>query len=306
LLSKGTSLMSKTNIIKFDPAIPARFKDWFGPPAVLTAEDLQIHNRILSGLFHDVKPQDFIECMFIEELAALHSERLSLRRRRCNVIRKAHNEKFEPLERELLQDAERRKKELREELAFDKTLAANSRFHPRGTQPQTQFAIEQEMNEAKTNKRLSEIDVETNKKLAELQKLKDGPIDEAACFDQWIDAVERIDKRLEVVERDILVTQKLLDEHRTGLGQRLRQSPEEVVDVEFAEGPASAGEEAVVREQAPANHEVNKESTGPMMASSVSELSSPMSAKVNGNAPIQLDAPAAAALPPSSGPTEQQ
>jgi hypothetical protein len=302
LLRKGTSPMPKNIIIKFDPGIPARFKEWFGPPAVLTAEDLQIHNRILSGLFHDVNPQDFIGCMFIEELASLHSERLSLRRGKSNLIRKAHNEKFERQERELLQDAERRKEEIRHR---------NQTFEPRypgahDAKTETKITIERKIREAKMNKRLAEIDAETNKKLAELQKLKDDPIDEAACFDQWIDAVERIDKRLEVVERNILVTQKLLHEHRTGLGQRLRQSLEEVVDVEFVERPAPAGEEAVAREQAPANPEVNKESTGPMAASSVSELSSPTSAKVDGSAPFQVDAPAAAALPPSSGPTEQQ
>jgi hypothetical protein len=102
--------MSKHNIIKFDPTVPTKFAGWFGPPAVLTAEDLHIHNRILSGLFHDVKPQDFIECMLIEELAHLLSERQSLRRLRSNLIRQAHNEKFERLERELLQDAERRRR----------------------------------------------------------------------------------------------------------------------------------------------------------------------------------------------------
>jgi len=43
---------------------------------------------------------------------------------------------------------------------------------------------------------LAEIDAETNKRLAELQKAKDGPIDEAASFDKWIDAAERIDEEL--------------------------------------------------------------------------------------------------------------
>jgi hypothetical protein len=297
--------MSKHNIIKFDPTVPTKFAGWFGPPAVLTAEDLQIHNRILSGLFHNVKPQDFIECMLIEELAHLLSERQSLRRLRSNLIRQAHNEKFERLERELLQDAERRKAEIRR---INDIFGPKTR-HPEGRDRLTdmKFAIECEINEAKLDKKLAAIDAETNQKLAELQKAKDAaPIDEAATFDRWIDAVERVEKRMEVVERTILITQKLLDEHRTGLGQRLRQAAEEIVDVEFTERPAPAGEEAVAPEEAPANPLVNKEPMGPMTTSSVSELPSPTSAKVDGSAPIQLDAPAAAALPPSGGPTEQQ
>jgi hypothetical protein len=295
--------MPNTKISKFDPDIPTQFREWFGTPAVLTADDQRLYDQALCGVFNDVRPKGFIPCMLIEELAHLLSERSSLRRLRSNLIRRAHNEKFEPMERELLQDAERRKGDIRR---------VHNIFGPRTRRPggrdpltDTKFATECEISEAKLNEDLAAIDAETNQKLAELQKAKDAaPIDEAATFDRWIDAVERVEKRMEVVERNILITQKLLDEHRTGLGQRLRASAEEIVDVEFAERPA--GEEAIARAEAPRNTEVKKESRGPMTASSVSELSSPTSAKANGGEAIQLDAPAAAARPPSSGPTEQQ
>jgi hypothetical protein len=36
---------------------------------VLTAEDLQIHDRVLCGVFHDVRPRDFFELMYIKDLA---------------------------------------------------------------------------------------------------------------------------------------------------------------------------------------------------------------------------------------------
>jgi hypothetical protein len=97
--------------------------------------------------------------------------------------------------------------------------------------------------EAETNKRLAEVDAETDKRLGELRKAKDGPIDEAASFDQWIDRVERIDEELAMVEQNIRITLKLLDEHRNGLGERLRQVADDIVDVEFAK--ESAREEAI-------------------------------------------------------------
>ena len=184
--------MSKHPIVKFDPTVPAKFADWFGPPAVPTAEDRQIHDRILCGLFNNVRPQDFLECLHTQELAYNFWRRLALRCLRDKVIRHANNEKFERLERELLADAERRKQEPRSTLALDKALESWGRHR----QPQPRLAIEQEKMATETNKRLAEIDAETNKRLAELQKAKDGPIDEAASFDKWIDAAERIDEEL--------------------------------------------------------------------------------------------------------------
>ena len=39
---------------------------------------------------------------------------------------------------------------------------------------------------------MAEIDAETNEKLAEVQKAKEAPIDEAAYFDQWMDKEESV------------------------------------------------------------------------------------------------------------------
>jgi hypothetical protein len=277
--------MSKHPIIKFDPTVPAKFADWFGPPALLTAEDRQIHDRLLCGFFHDVKPRDLFECMFIHDLAYNVCQRLALRRRRDKVIRHASNQRFERLEREILSDAERRKEEPRSADALDKSL------EPWRRQPQTQLAIEQEKRAA----RLAEIDAETDKRLAELKKAKEGPIDEAASFDQWIDAIERIDEERAVVEQNIRITLKGLDEHRTGLGQHLRQVADEIVDGEFAEVETPAREEA--------GTEVKNASTGPITVSSVTELPSPAPSQTNG-APAQLDGPSGSGPPPSSGPAE--
>src|SRR5262245_9665556 len=138
--------MSKHPIVKFDPTVPAKFADWFGPPAVLTAEDLQIHDRILCGLFSNVRPRDFLELIHTHDLTHNVCQRLALRRRRDKVIRHANNQRFERLERELLQDAERRKEDPRSPDALDKALES-WRHH---SQPQTALAIEQEKMAAET------------------------------------------------------------------------------------------------------------------------------------------------------------
>jgi hypothetical protein len=55
--------MSENKIIQFNPNIPAQFKDWFSASAGLSAEDRQIHDRILAGLCNTVRPRDPFECM---------------------------------------------------------------------------------------------------------------------------------------------------------------------------------------------------------------------------------------------------
>jgi hypothetical protein len=290
--------MSKHLITKFDPTVPAKFADWFGPPALLTAEDRQIHDRILAGLFHDVRPQDLFECMFIHDLAYNICQRLALRRRRDNVIRHANNQRFERLEREILSDAERRKQETCNADALDKAL--ESWRQPR--QPQTQLAIEQEKQAA----RLAEIDAETDKRLAELKKAKEGPIDEAASFDQWIDEVERIDEERAVVEQNIRITLKGLDEHRTGLGSRLRQVTDEIVDGEFAEVVAPAREEATDRAESARSTKTTTILAEPTTPSTVEELPLSAPVKTNGGELTNLDAPAASVPPPPSSPAERQ
>ena len=105
-----------------------------------------------------------------------------------------------------------------------------------------------------------------------------------------------------MVEQNIRITLKLLDEHRTGLGQRLRQVADEIVDVELAEESAPAYEEAVGAQSA-SGTEGRKGSTGPVTVSSVTELPSPASSQTNG-APVQLDSPSGSGPPPSSGPAE--
>jgi hypothetical protein len=295
--------MSENKIIQFNPNIPAQFKDWFSASAGLSAEDRQIHDRILAGLCNTVRPRDPFECIHISDLTYNLCRRLYLQRLRESVIRDAHNKQFEQQERVIRQDGERRKFELRRLYEFPPW-----RRHPSGRDPleDTKFAMECEINEKKLKLKLTEIDAETDKKLGEVQKLKDGPVDEARWFDLWIDKVERIEKQLEEVEHNIRMAYRLLSEHRAGLGQHLRGVAEEVVDAEYAEAAAPAREGAVEQPELVDGTEVGTVVTEPTTASAVAELPSPTSQQTNGDTPAQSAAPAAAALPRSSPPTEQE
>jgi hypothetical protein len=296
--------MSKHLIVKFDPTVPAKFADWFGPPAVLTNEELQIYKNMLCGVYNDFEPQGFIECTLVEDLAYNLFRRLQLRKRKANVSRQVHNEKFERQERELVQDAERRKKEVRRLFDVDGPVR---RHGGRDPLTDTKFAIELEINEHRMKKQLAEIDAETNEKLAEVQKAKEAPIDEAAYFDQWMDKEERISKEQAQVEQNIRITSKLLDEHQTGLGQRLRQVADEIVEGEFAEVVAPAREEAADRAESACSTKTTTALTEPTTTpSTVAEFSLPASVKTNEGGLTNLDAPAASVPPPRSSPAERR
>lgn len=290
--------MSENKLIQFNPNIPAQFRDWFWAPAGLSAEDRQMHDRVVAGLYHAVKPQDPFECMYIGDLAYHLCRRECLRRLKESVMRHAHNQQFEQQEREILQDAERRKRELR-----GLYQTPFWRRHPDGRHPleDMKFAIELELNEKQLNQKLAEIDAETNKKLADVQKAKEAPIDEGRCFDQWIDKVERIEKELQEVEQNIRIAYRLLSEHRAGLGQQLREVADEVVDVEFAEAAAPAREGSVEQAALVGGTDVGTVVTEPAAASATAELPAPTSQQTNVDASVQ----SAAALPGSSTPTEQ-
>ncbi len=203
-----------------------------------------------------------------------------------------------------MRDGERRKEEIRR--LFD---VRGPLRRPNGRDPltDTKLMIELEINEHRLKEQLAEIDAETDKKLAKVQKAKEAAaIDEAACFDQWIDKEERIDEQLVQVDHNIRITLKLLDEHRTGLGQRLRQVADEIVDGEFAEVETLAREEAADGAESACSTKASTTLTEPTTASTVAESPLSASVKTNGGGLTNLDTPAASVPPPRSSPAEQQ
>jgi hypothetical protein len=61
--------MSKKSVTKFNANIAAEFKTVFGPPLVHKTADENIYNAILYRLAKDIGPRDFIEQIFLRDLA---------------------------------------------------------------------------------------------------------------------------------------------------------------------------------------------------------------------------------------------
>jgi hypothetical protein len=90
-----------------------------------------------------------------------------------------------------------------------------------------------------------ERSAQTQEVLTKLTEAENGPVDEAAVFQMWIGNYERLQSLLAAADKKLSDTLKLLDEYRHGLGQRVHQVADEIVDTEFEEGALRASEQQV-------------------------------------------------------------
>jgi hypothetical protein len=228
--------MAKKEVIKVTPHAAAEFKKLFGPPPLLNPEDSKIYDAILNGLAQDEKPCSFIARILLRDVADLVYQKLWLRGLATGLIRQVHKQRVRSWADHFRSDAEDRKRKLRENNAGSSKLQFKPGLPPDGAESETKEALEAEIDK---------IDAATAKKLTELAKAADGPVDEAALFHSWIANYERVQELLTAVDKKFSDTCKLFDEYRHGLGQRVRQVADEIVDVEFGERPLAAREQQV-------------------------------------------------------------
>ena len=103
---------------------------------------------------------------------------------------------------------------------------------------------------------IDKIDAELTERLRQLLEVAKGPADDAASFSSWIGKYEQVQSLVAAVDKKFSDTLKLLDEYRHGLGQRVRQVADEIVDVEFAESPLAAREQVATRASSAVEAEV--------------------------------------------------
>ena len=224
--------MSKKALIDFNSTSAAQFRELFGPPPVLKAEDEKNYEAILCGLARDVRPQNLIEQILVRDLADSVYETQWLRRLRNGVVKQAHKDKLQQRRYEVAAAAELRKRSLR-----GGTEPAS--FFTEVNQKAGGLDADKHAPEAKAiDAEIGKIDAEAQEMLAELEKAEHGPVDEAALFQSWIGPYEQVERRLAAAMEQFRTTLEQLDEHRRGLGQRLRQVVDEIVDVEYEEDPA--------------------------------------------------------------------
>jgi hypothetical protein len=221
--------MAKNEIAKSNANIAAKFERLFGPPPVHKFEDEEIYNAILCGLVRDIGPLDAIEDILLRDLTGHAYEIQWLRRLRHQLIREVHKQELARRAERLVGEAQVRIGQIR---------AANASKTPKADLPGTDKAVSDAEVAAETEK----ITAEAREKLEKLTEAENGEIDEAALFRNWIALYDAVESRLTVVERKFHLALEALDEHRQGLGQRLREFAERTIDAEPSEDPATTRE----------------------------------------------------------------
>jgi len=238
--------MAKKKIMNANKDVAAEFTKLFGPPPLFKTEDNAIYNAILEGLAQDEKPRSFIARVLLRDVADLVYQRLWLGGLATRLIRQAHKEKLEVFAEKAKIDVDLVKKGLL------------SSVKPKAAVPNPDKSKSESESEAEkaVKAKIDAVDALLEKHLAQLKKAEDGPVDDAALLRTWIERYERVQSLIAAVDKKFSATLKLLDEYRYGLGQRVRQAADEIVDVEFVEDPLAAREQVATAKSSAVKAEV--------------------------------------------------
>src|SRR5262249_20332945 len=160
-------------------------------------------------------PRCFIARILVRDVADLVYQRLWLRRTGTRLIWAAQQQRIRVLADNIKSDARQRQQILREKSSKLQSMPESD--------SEAENALEAEIDQ---------IGAEEAAKLNRLAKALKGPAEEGVLFADWIGHYERLQSLLEVVDKKFTNALKRLDEYRDGLGQRVRQVADEIIDVQ--------------------------------------------------------------------------
>jgi hypothetical protein len=220
--------------LQFDPEIPPELHLLLDPPPVLDKDDAELHQLTFMGFAHVVQPRDFIEWIYVRDAADHRYEITWLRRLKTRIVRRSRkyfeidlfHGIFSPCEAEIKKMEDRTKADL-------STKIRQLRGEPDKVRAETEkleLAAKGQL-EAATDK----LQREAWQKMEAQKRAIKGDLTEADFFEQWFELYKQVDDHLRGVEQEFENDFRRLDEHRQGLGARLREAANEMIDGEFEE-----------------------------------------------------------------------
>jgi hypothetical protein len=251
------------------PIVPAEIWELLGPPPVLSTEDTNKYEKALLGFAQCVRPKDFIEWMWVRDLA---DERLEIQRQRVFKIRLVEEAHKAKLTRTTAVTEARLVSEV-----WGLCVTARSVLSPNPLK--TKLKAEREK---KLQADIDKLVAESEKKLALLNKLPTDA-DYASALKDWIVFYEQADKLQSTAQKRFDAILEQLDRHREGLGRRLRQVSDDIIDGEFEEAPGHLQEDEVApapRSKAIIDPPVTSPSTAREPSAPIEPVTSPMETPV--------------------------
>ena len=217
--------------LRFDPEIPPELEVLLDSPPVL---DKELHQLTFMGFAHVVQPRDFIEWIYVRDAADHRCEVTWLRRLKTRIVRRPRKYFEIDLLHGIFSSCEAEIKKTEEAIKADiSTKIRQIRGEPDKVKAETEkleVAAKADL-EAATDK----LRREAWQKMEAQKRAIKGDLQEADFFEQWFELYKQVDDQLRRVEQEFENDLRRLDEHRQGLGARLRKAANEMIDGEFEE-----------------------------------------------------------------------
>jgi hypothetical protein len=191
---------------------PSEFKMPFGRPAVLSSESVITYDAIVARFLECIKPRDFIENMFVNDVIDFTWDVLRYTRHKMLTMERQFSRRLEYQANQAKLQAQRK------EAVAQRTQTANA--------PTT---VLDRMIE------LEQVVFDSPNDVAAILKRTPNELDHARGLEDSIEYHERLDRLqgIAVARRNDALQQISL--YRQGLGQNLRQVSDEIIDAEFSE-----------------------------------------------------------------------
>jgi len=172
----------------------------FGAPALVEGEDVAAYEEVLARISDAVKPQDFLEKIWMQDVADLSWQILRLRRLKAALITSAMSSVLQEILRKFLDG------------------------HEAGALA-TRWAARDQRAIKKVDKLLSSCGLTLD-------------IVTARAFSSRINSIERLDRMARSAEARRNAALREVERHRLHIGEGLRCASDEVVEAEFEDIPA--------------------------------------------------------------------
>ena len=199
----------------------AKYTKLFGPAPVLTSECLSDYETMLMHLHDCLQPRDFVEQMFVKDLADVTWE-----------LQRYKLHKPMAIERQHLHDQEMKAKRLKHDRKVRRERAEARKAE------EAEQTTKQSDQATTLSERQFELEIEVDAVVPEVDEIVSEPADEIAharALQAGIDYHERLDC-LETVarkRREGLLNQ--LEFYRQGLGSVARRVSDDIIEGEFTE-----------------------------------------------------------------------
>jgi hypothetical protein len=229
--------------LQFDSEIPPELDVLLDSPPVLGKNAAELHQLTFMGFAHVVQPRDFIEWIYVRDAADHRCEVIWLRRLKTRIVRRPRKYFEIDLLHGIFSSCEAEIKKLEDRIKADlSTKIRQLRGEPDKVKAETEkleVAAKAHL-EAATDK----LKREAWQKMEAQKRAIKGDLQEADFFEQWFELYVQVDDLLRRAEQAFENDLRRIDEHRQGLGARLRKAANEMIDGEFEE----------VHDPAPAEH----------------------------------------------------